>query len=256
VKSAARVLLIFEYFEKMRSPRTLSEIAHDMDYPVSSTLALLRSINSMGYLNYDSEKKTYSPSIRFSILGEWIRDQLFEGSAIEQMMEHLATITQESVLLGTQNGLRIQQVRIVHTAQSLSYAPPVGTWRPLLRSSAGRVLLSKQSEEEVVKAVERINALGSDEGRVFDIGDVLKDIRSVRKNGYSYSSNVFVKGAAIVSVALPEHAGIVPMAISVAGPTSRVDKDTIPELLDHIHAAIEEFLGDARSKTSEARSAQ
>jgi IclR family KDG regulon transcriptional repressor len=51
VKSAARVLSIFEYFERMRVPRTLSEISQDLEYPISSALALLRSVQAMGYMN-------------------------------------------------------------------------------------------------------------------------------------------------------------------------------------------------------------
>ena len=238
VKSAKRVLSIFRYFEKVRQPKTLSEISQDLGYPVSSTLALLRSIQTLGYLTFNIDTKTYLPSIRFAMLGQWIPERLFAGGAVVKMMEALADATQETVLLGIQNGLHSQHIHIVETAQTLSYRPPVGTLRPLLRSAVGRALLSLQPESQVRKAVDRTNTTGIDEGRVFDPAIVLKDLAKVRRDGYAYSANLFTPGAAIVAVALPARDGELPMAVSVGGSTSRIDQKSIPKLVGQINAAI------------------
>jgi DNA-binding IclR family transcriptional regulator len=209
---------------------------------VSSTLALLRSVQTMGYLNYDYQNKAYFPSIRFSMLGQWIHNQLLQGGVIVKMMEHLAALTQETVLLGIQNGLQSQHIHIVHTSQPLRYQPSVGTLRPLLRSAVGRVLLGHQPRPAVRRIIERINALGIDEGRTFDPKDVFDDLDAVRSKGYAFSANLFTSGAAIVAVALPPRAGDLPMAISVGGPANRIDEKRIPVLLEQIHSVISEFL--------------
>ncbi len=241
VKSAERVLSIFEYFERKRVPRTLSEISQDLDYPVSSALALLRSVQAMGYLSYDQVTKAYSPSIRFAMLGQWIHDGLVEGGAIKQMMEHLAELTDETISLGIQNGLQSQHVHIIHPSQPLSYRPQVGLMRPLLRSAVGRVILAHRSRESVLKIVERINVLGVDEGRTFDPEAVMEDLAAIRKAGYAYTANVFMQGVAIVAVALPVGEGGVPMALSVSGPSTRVGEQVIPRLVKQINGVIAEF---------------
>jgi IclR family KDG regulon transcriptional repressor len=243
VKSAERVLSIFEYFEKKRTPRTLSEISQDLNYPVSSALALLRSVQAMGYLNFDFETKTYFPTLSFAMLGHWMHDRLFEGGAMAQMVEHLAAITQETVFLGVQNGLQSQHIHIVHNSQSsLRYIPPVGTLRPLLRSAVGRVLLSQQPKQAVLRIVEKINSLGADDGRIYDPKVVLAELEQVRADGYAFSSGVFADGAAIVSVALPVRPGEVAMAVSVGGPSTRVTPESVPTLLEQINSSVEEFL--------------
>ncbi len=241
VKSAARVLSIFEYFERMRVPRTLSEISQDLDYPVSSALALLRSVQAMGYMTYDHVSKAYSPSIRFAMLGQWIHDGLLEGGAITQMMEHLAELTNETVALGIQSGLQSQHVHIIQPSQPLSYRPVVGLTRPLLRSAVGRVILAHRPRESVLKIIERINALGVDEGRTFDADTVFKELAAVKKAGFAYSANVFMQGVAIVAVALPASDNGVPMALSVSGPTTRVNEEAIPSLVKQITSVISEY---------------
>ena len=244
VKSAERVLSIFEYFEKRRTPRTLSEISQDLDYPVSSALALLRSIQAMGYLNYDFETKTYFPTLSFAMLGHWLHDRLFQGGAMAQMVDHLAAVSQETVFLGIQNGLQSQHIHIVHNSNSsLRYVPPVGTLRPLLRSAVGRVLLAQQPKQAVLRIVEKINSLGVDDGRTYDPKTVLAELEKVRADGYAFSSGVFADGAAIVSVALPQRAGEVPMAVSIGGPSTRITPETVPALVALINASATEFLG-------------
>jgi DNA-binding IclR family transcriptional regulator len=238
VKSARRVLSIFRFFEKVQTPKTLSEISQGLSYPMSSTLALLRSIQTLGYLTYNLETKCYFPSIRFAMLGQWIPERLFVGGGIIEMMERLAAATGEGVLLSVQNGLFAQHIHFIETTQPLSYRPPLGILRPLLRSAVGKVLLAQQPETQVAKVVERTNSTASDDGRQFDTAEVLKELAEVRRAGYAYSANVFTPGAAIVAVALPVREGDLPMAISIGGPSSRVDTKAIPKFLKAIHAAI------------------
>ena len=72
VKSATRVLEIFEYFDEVRRPVTIQDVAQALSYPHSSTAALLKSLVSLGYLEHDDRGKTFFPSIRISLLGNWV----------------------------------------------------------------------------------------------------------------------------------------------------------------------------------------
>jgi DNA-binding IclR family transcriptional regulator len=241
VKSAERVLSVFEYFEDKRQPRTLSEISHDLGYPASSTLALLRSMQALGYLIYSFEDKTYFPSIRLAMLGGWLQEQLFRDGTISQMMDHLSSVTQETVLLGIQNGLQSQYIHVVQAPQLLRYHPPVGTLRPLLRSSIGRVLLSRQPRAVVVKVIKRINDSGVDSGRKYKVDDVLADLDKVRRDGFAFTANQITQGAAVLAYALPTRAGEQPMAIGLGGPALRLEA-AIPQLVPMITRAVADFL--------------
>ena len=60
VKSAARVIHVLEYFDDVRRAVSVSEIAEHHDWPVSSTSVLMRSLVTLGYLDYEAGTRTYS----------------------------------------------------------------------------------------------------------------------------------------------------------------------------------------------------
>ena len=76
VKSAARVLEVFEYFAGRRTPATVGEVCNALGYPQSSTSVLLKSLLTLGYLSYDQGSRRYSPSVKVATLGEWIPEEL------------------------------------------------------------------------------------------------------------------------------------------------------------------------------------
>ena len=77
VKSAGRVLEIFEFFAHRHAPATVSEVAAALEFPLSSTSVLLKSLLTLGYLEYSARSREYQPTIRFAVLGTWIFDRLF-----------------------------------------------------------------------------------------------------------------------------------------------------------------------------------
>ncbi|MSQ20016.1 MAG: hypothetical protein EXR39_10780 [Betaproteobacteria bacterium] len=80
VKSAARVLEVFEYFARRRTPATVGEVCNALGYPQSSTSVLLKSMFTLGYLSYDQGSRRYSPSVKVAMLGEWIPEELQAGA--------------------------------------------------------------------------------------------------------------------------------------------------------------------------------
>jgi hypothetical protein len=89
VKSAGRVLQILEYFDEIQRTANVVEIAEMLKLPQSSTSALLRSLVAMGYLYFDRMARTYVPSCKVALLGNWVNSPLFMGGVVLQCMEEL-----------------------------------------------------------------------------------------------------------------------------------------------------------------------
>ncbi|MBP8232968.1 MAG: helix-turn-helix domain-containing protein, partial [Rhizorhabdus sp.] len=76
VKSASRVFEILELFDGSRVPLSATEIVRKLGWPQSSTVALLKTLVSLGYLAYDTFERTYLPTMRVALLGGWMFEAL------------------------------------------------------------------------------------------------------------------------------------------------------------------------------------
>jgi len=215
VKSAQRAIEILEFFARRKSPATLSEIAGALDYPASSTLALLRTLSEMGYLDYSAGERTFVPTVKAALLGIWVNDALMSDGTIARLMYQMREETGGTPTLGIQSGHHVQYIHVVRGPDAV-HRPDVapGTLRPLLRSAMGCVLLSLKSPSELWALVNQINAQEPPGNRI-SMAELTRRIREYRENGYAYSEGVSTPGAGIITTLLAAPAHQPPMALGI-----------------------------------------
>lgn len=220
VKSAQRVVEIFEFFAQRRAPATLSQICTALGYPVSSTFGLLSTLRDLGYLDYAREDRTFVPTVRAALLGIWVNDALLSDGTIVRLMYKLRDETGCTAVLGIQSGLQVQYIQVVkgndtswHTSVS------TGALRPLLRSAMGHVILALRPRAELATLVSRINAQEPTGHRV-RLSDLTSQLDACRERGYAYTEGVATPGSGIIAMLLaaPQHQP--PMVLGLGG---RVD---------------------------------
>ena len=186
VKSAGRVLQILEFFDEIQRGACVSEISRFLRYPQSSTSVLLRSLVSMGYLLHDRHKRTYYPTRRVSLLGNWVDRSLVQQGTLLEMAEDLARGSQQTVVMATANGLYAQYIYI-HRARAGAEEPEtlsIGMLRPIAQTAVGRALLSAYDDNHLGKILRRINAERRANDELIDIPAFLTDIHHGRRRGY------------------------------------------------------------------------
>src|SRR5579864_4576353 len=90
VKSAVRVLSLFELFEYEKRPLRISEIVDKLDVPQSSISMLMRTLRERGYVDFNAVSRDYIPSPRLSFLGDWAAGGAANREAIQTEMRRLA----------------------------------------------------------------------------------------------------------------------------------------------------------------------
>ena len=158
VKSAHRVLRIFEYFAEIQRPASMTEIARRLDYPPSSTSALLKSLLDLGYLDCDRKAHTYVPTARISLFGGWVRNRA--GGDLETIAQALHEATRLTTFIASRNQLYSQYIRVIQGTTSVRFYLEPGGLRLLPASTPGRVLLSQIGDDDVQRLLLRINAEG------------------------------------------------------------------------------------------------
>lgn len=222
VKSADRVIAILELFALRQKPLNLTEIASELGYPMSSVLALLRSLGASNYITFDPESKTYSPSLRVAMLGSWVMGELFSNGAVISLMDQIQKDTGETVILGAPNGLHAQYIHTVQSQRLLRFYLKPGLLRPMTRSAIGKALLMQYHDHDIARFVQEVNQCSTLERNLVNHDDLLAEIRVARELGYAFTDQL-TEGICAIGMPLPL-GGQIPCAIGVAGPIFRLKR--------------------------------
>lgn len=215
VKSAARVLEVFEFFAARRAAASVSDVCAALGYPQSSTSVLLKSLLTLGYLAYDTTTRRYIPTHRVAILGNWLPDS---ASELPEVLRGLHEETRGIAFVGQLNGSEVQWLQAAQGVDS-DRAGDAGTARePVARSAAGHVLLSTLTDGQVLRIVRRANA--RDAQRV-DERTLLDSIADARRAGYAISEDVSA-GTGQMALLAGETSGATPLAIGLVVPLERL----------------------------------
>jgi len=218
VKSAARTLEIFEYFDDVRRPAHIQDVAVALGYPHSSTAALLRSLADLGYLEYSADDKTFFPSIRVSLLGHWVGDEILPLRRVQQLMRDIAEQTQMTVVLGAVSGGYCQYVRVIEGTTPVRYHVKAGTRRCLSRSTLGRVLLAMASPVQRAQLIaESLSVWDGDEAPPSP-EDIAMDVAQVAARHHAFNSGLVNAYAAMLAIPLEVHPSTRPLALGLAAP--------------------------------------
>jgi len=217
VKSAARVFEVLEHFDEAQRELSVMEIARALDYPQSSTSALLHSLMELGYLSYDQHSRTYRPTARVTLLGSWVIAPFFREGALPRLMADLNRRTGETIILAVQSGFIVRYIQTIQGTNAMRLYVPPGTTRPMANSGIGRLFLSLYDDDELRGVVRRLNADRDRSQPPTDLRQLTRALQRIRETGYSVSANLVTPGAGVVARFLPRVNEERPMAVGIGG---------------------------------------
>lgn len=251
IKSARRVIELFEMFGSVQHPLTVTEVCKRLNIPQSSTSELLQLLVSMDYLSYDVVHRTFFPTVRLSFLGSWINlnDQM--ARILPELVMQVSGQTDETATLALRNGINAHYA-FVHNARhrstdvegglDLAYIRS-GHFKPLCCCASGWALMATESDETIEKLVRRTvsetpNLLWKKTAR-----HALEQVKLYRQRGYAHSEGQGVEGIAGISVRLPRSEHRPPLAVTISGPIARIAKKK-SKILRALYALSKEIAGD------------
>lgn len=222
VKSAARVLEILEHFADRRQASNVGEIAAALRYPQSSASVLLHSLEALGYLSYDAERRHFMPTARVALLGSWIELGLASG-AVPRVLEQIHLETRETVILAIQNGVHAQYIQVLEAESPVRLHLKPGVRRPLVRCAVGWVLLACKSNADISRILRRCNSSEPPMRRMRE-RELLDIIDKVRRTGIAMTHGHMTEGAGVIAMMLPKMAHQPPMAVGIGAPIDRLEQ--------------------------------
>ena len=235
VKSAGRALQILEYFDSVQREACVSEISRALKCPQSSTSVLLRSLVSLGYLQNDRYRRTYYPTRRVCLLGNWVDPALVRQGELLIQADDLSRQTHQTVIIATINGQQVQHIYLNRSQADPSAPSPIGMHCSLGRTALGKALLAGHSDKHVSQLIWRINAERSDHEPLIDIPSLLTELQHGRRRGWftGDGSNGARHG---IAATLDRKQQLLSIGLEQTGPISEADEATYAKLLRNIAA--------------------
>ena len=245
VKSAVRVLDIFEAFEAEQRALTISELVDLLQIPQSSMSTLIKSLVAKGFVEYDAQTRSYKPSVRLAFVGNWVLGSTDVIAKIHSLAQNLHDETGETVLIGAENGLFLQYLSLVVSPHTLRFHLHPGLKRPIHRSGLGIMLLSLKQDGEIGRLVRRYNSELMDETEARSTpSEVQTMVSQARQQGWFFSSNLIMQGGGSIATLLPLPNVNSMLAIGFGGQSQQMSEkvDDLREVLLRNVSAFEKAL--------------
>ncbi|MEO5670727.1 MAG: IclR family transcriptional regulator [Ramlibacter sp.] len=223
VTAVERVLDIFEAFDKVGKPLSLTDLAEMTNIPKSSCHAIVGTLTARGYLYSLTRPRALYPTRRFFDLARAILDKDPFVERVMPMLERLRDASRETVILGKRQGDAVIYLQVIESAHPIRYSAKPGEFKPLHSSAIGKALVGSLKEADM-RALVAGHALPAVTGNTLtDEEALIADILESRRRGYFLTRGENVADVWAVSAFLSINSET--LAVAIAGPRHRMENN-------------------------------
>jgi IclR family acetate operon transcriptional repressor len=234
VQSIERALDLLECLARAGGWLGISELSELAQQPVGTIHRLLKTLAARDYVVRDSRTRRYA-------LGPAFRRLAGIGLQTPDWTEIATPLLQELVEVSgeTANLAVLERNRAIYEAQAqptrtVRMFTELGNRVPLHCTGAGKVLLAYQPESVITSILAEVGLPAYTETTITDLRQFQQELDLIRHQGYAVDNGEHEEGVRCIAVPVYGPKGRVLAAISISGPSSRLDSRRIPTLLPHL----------------------
>lgn len=218
-RGAERVLLLIEWIATREKPFTFTEVVKGMGLPKSSTLATLRLLSEMGYIEMGADKRYYLVRLPGQLSTEYKAWGTLKSAAENILREVVNEVHESGFVAVMEEDFSVRYLLKLLPVREIRYERDVSIPRRAHQVSAGIVLLSSLKTEELHAYAKEEHAFGRLKGTAEEL---VERVDRARKAGVYVNPTGVFEGAAGISSPILDQEGRVVAALNVAGPAERM----------------------------------
>lgn len=238
VRSVERAFTILEALKDNGEMR-LIDVSRSTMINKGMAFKLLYTLCSKGYVEHDGETGKYRLGKTLFELGHAAGNQITERRGAHDILRSLVEKINETAHLAVLQGSDVLYLDKVESNASLRMVTAVGIRRPAYCTGTGKALLAGLTDDEVRRLMEGKPMRRFTPNTICDIDDLLAELALVRTRGYALDNEENEPGIMCVGAPVRNRDDVVVSAISVAGPTIRINRETVPQLANEVIKAAE-----------------
>lgn len=225
-----RTFEIIDTLSETPSKLSVTEVAERLGLHKSTAHRLLMVLESKRFVERDEAGGKYCLGSRFMELGLSVLSRL---DVYEVAKPHLHTLVEEvgeTAHMGLLRGGEVISVVNVESSQTLRTPVTVGTRTPVHCSSLGKALLAFSSPDAIDIFLKEGTLKAYTSNSITTLRRFREELNVTRTRGYSLDNEEREEGLRCIGAPVRNSHGDVIAAISIAGPTFRIQNDRISTL--------------------------
>ena len=237
IKSLDRAIQILEHLSKAQDGMQLSQIAQEMKQSPATLYRVLVTFEGRGLVEFDPDRQVWNVGPKAFVIGARYLRRTSLVERARPVLRKLKEQTGETANLGIEKSGQVLFLSQIETYQNIRAFFPPGTLSPMHASGIGKALLAQMDEAQfnrwsrhnILKPFTRFT--------IAEKGQLKDELARIKRNGFALDNEEKNIGMRCIAAPVFDMNGEAVAAISVSGPTSRIDQEAIEALSSAVIAA-------------------
>jgi DNA-binding IclR family transcriptional regulator len=239
LSTVLHALQVLEYLAES-SEGGVSEISRAIGLAPSTTHRLLAALASREFLQQSPKSRKYQLGVKIFQLGSSVANRFGIRQAALVYMEKLSAESGETVNLGVLNRAEVVYLEKILNDDPIRVELQVGHSVPAHCTAMGKAMLAFQPPGKLEEIIASIRFEKRTNTTITDGEALRRELAAIRAQGYAIDDGELIEGIKCIAapVVLPSKGAVA--AISIAGPSFRVNAERVGALVPMIRMAADE----------------
>jgi len=239
IVAVERALILLRYITDNEDGLSIREASRNFGYNPATVQKIVNAFKAQAYVVQDEITDRYHLGPEAVQLGLTALSRLDVRRAARPYLEELSRDSGETVFLAIARGNCVVYVDKVVSDQPIRMDAPVGADRPYNCTAVGKVLLAGMTSEEIEGLYDDGAFEKRTQNSILDADEMHIEVEKVREQGWARDREEFDYGASCVAAPIYDHEGQVVAALTVSGPSTRINQD-LDRIIDLTKSRTEE----------------
>ena len=229
VKSLAKALNILECFNLQERELGITEISKRLGLYKSNVYNIVSTLEQKGYLEKNEQNNRYHLGFKILELSYIINSNLGIHKVVKPIMQALANQVKETVYFVEPKDGKIIYLDGAYPVSAYAVRAMLGENAEMYCTSLGKAILAFLPPGEAARALGQQSMKPYTANTITDMEKLTIELDRIRQQGYSVDNMEHEHGIRCVGVPVFDHEGKLRGAISISGPSPRLDNNVIKD---------------------------
>jgi len=234
LQSLDRAVSVLDLLGESEGPLGLADVCEQMDLHKSTAHRALMVLERCGLIERTPENR-FRLGLKLYELGTRAVEQIDLRARVHPWFRRLSAQVGETVHLGV-----LQKTSVVYldkvepSNRRVWLASRIGTSNPVYCTAMGKAMLAFVPEEMLAEIMGKIRFVRYTHRTLMTPEALQRSLERVRRRGYSIDDEEVEEGVRCIGAPILNELGQPMAAVSVSGPTSRITKESVPGIAEHL----------------------